>query len=165
MHIKGVLWSGSMKCGGQSQRAHSRIRRRFPDKRFLVITLTLVVYFDLPKVFQNDVKRRIDVTPSERCNHTIGGRGRGRRRRHNGEPVRVGYLRNGGGGRGQVPSRPHSVRPSARRNGKWFVLKPVLLESPFRQMAFAGNLFVFIRQENGNGSTFSWPVPARDVSL
>ena len=75
MHIKGVLWSGYMKCGGQSQRAHSRIRRRFPDKRFLVITLTLVVYFDLPKVFQNDVKRRIDVTPSERCNHTIGGGG------------------------------------------------------------------------------------------
>ena len=45
------------------------------------------------------------------------------------------------------------------------VLKPVLLASPFRQMPFAGNLFVFIRQENGNGSTFSWHVPARDVSL
>ena len=43
--------------------------------------------------------------------------------------------------------------------------KPVLLASQFRQMGFAGHLFVFIRQANGNGPTFSWPVPGRDITV
>ena len=45
------------------------------------------------------------------------------------------------------------------------IQKPVLLASPFRQMGFAGHLFVFIRQANGNGPSFSWLVPGRDITV